>query len=81
MKRLIRLFIYGKGQAGPNGVRVGLRPLESYGGRAACWNFGVLVNWKALWVGAHYSKSDQRLCVNPVPCVTIWVCKPYGKLP
>lgn len=42
---------------------------------------GLLVNWRAFWVGAHYSKTDKRLCLNLIPCVTLWWTKPGGRLP
>lgn len=42
---------------------------------------GVLINWRALWIGAHWSAANRRLCVNLVPCVTIWVALPGGKVP
>lgn len=49
------------------------------------WNrtyaFGLLFNSNALWVGAHYSKQNKRLCVNLLPCLTVWVTLPGGMLP
>lgn len=42
---------------------------------------GLLFNIRSLWVGAHYSSFNKRLCVNLVPCVTLWVCLPGGKVP
>jgi len=33
---------------------------------------GVLFRPGSLWVGAHWSRYNRRLCVNLVPCVTIW---------
>lgn len=49
------------------------------------WNrtyaFGLLFNSGAWWVGAHYSRHDKRLCVNLIPCLTVWVALPGGKLP
>lgn len=43
--------------------------------------FGLLVNWRALWIGTHYSKHDKRLCLNLLPCITLWWARPGGKLP
>jgi len=43
--------------------------------------FGLLVNWRALWVGAHYSPAHKRLCVNLLPGVTLWWTRPGGQLP
>lgn len=34
-----------------------------------------------LWVGAHWSRHNRRLCVNLVPCLTVWVTLPGGKTP
>ena len=46
-----------------------------------CHQVGLLVNWQALWVGAHYSTYAKRWCVNLLPCVTVWWTKPGGRLP
>lgn len=43
--------------------------------------FGVLFNMRSLWVGAHYSSYNKRLCLNLIPCVTLWVCAPGGNRP
>lgn len=43
--------------------------------------FGLIFNGGAWWVGAHYSKQNHRLCVNLIPCFTIWVTFPGGTLP
>lgn len=45
------------------------------------WSWGLLVNWQALWVGVHYSQYSGRVCVNLLPCVTLWVCAPGGVQP
>lgn len=42
---------------------------------------GVLWNPHALWVGAHYSKYNRRLCVNIVPCLTVWLSLEGGTEP
>lgn len=42
---------------------------------------GLLFNWRGLWIGAHYSSFNKRLCMNLIPCVTIWVCWEGGKVP
>lgn len=76
MKRLLQLFYY-PGPPNKELVRV-----QGYGpGHAFYHSFGVLVNWRAFWVGAHYSKQDKRLCVNIVPCVTVWWAQPGGRCP
>lgn len=42
---------------------------------------GILFRWGSLWVGAHYNPYNKRWCINPVPCVTIWITLPGGKTP
>jgi len=42
---------------------------------------GVLFNPHALWIGAHYSTYNKRLCINVVPCVTVWICARDGIVP
>ena len=42
---------------------------------------GLILNWRSLWVGAHYSSFNKRLCVNLLPCVTLWVCGKDGNVP
>lgn len=42
---------------------------------------GVLLNWHAGWIGWHYSEHHKRLCINLIPCVTLWWTKPGGTLP
>lgn len=42
---------------------------------------GFLVNVRALWIGAHYSSAKRRLCVNLVPCLTVWLVFRGGKAP
>ncbi|WP_424682950.1 hypothetical protein [Frateuria sp. YIM B11624] len=42
---------------------------------------GILFRWGSLWVGAHWSRANRRLCINLVPCVTLWICAPGGVTP
>lgn len=42
---------------------------------------GVLVRPSSLWVGVHWSPFNRRLCVNPLPFVTLWVALPGGNRP
>lgn len=42
---------------------------------------GLLFRWGSLWVGAHWSPTNKRLCVNLVPCLTVWVTLSGGKTP
>lgn len=38
---------------------------------------GMLFNPVAFWIGAHYSPTHKRLCINIVPFFTLWY-KQYG---
>jgi hypothetical protein len=42
---------------------------------------GILVRWGSVWIGAQWSTVNRRLCVNLVPCVTLWVTFPGGRAP
>lgn len=42
---------------------------------------GLLFNCRALWIGAHYSSFNRRLCVNLLPCMTVWVTLKGGNAP
>jgi hypothetical protein len=43
--------------------------------------FGILVRAGSLWVGAHYSRSNRRWCVNLLPCVTFYIVLAGGVAP
>lgn len=43
--------------------------------------WGVLFRWGSLWMGAHWSKNNRRLCVNLIPCVTVWIIAKNGVAP
>lgn len=45
------------------------------------WRAGVLLRWGSLWVGAHWSPKNRRLCINFIPFVTFWVTPPGGVAP
>lgn len=45
------------------------------------WKAGVLFRWGSAWIGAHWSPTNKRLCVNLIPFVTVWVCPPGGITP
>lgn len=47
--------------------------------RAVFW--GVLARSGSAWVGYHYSPYNRRVCINLVPCVTVWFTLPGGVLP
>lgn len=42
---------------------------------------GVLFRLGSLWVGAHWSRANRRLCINLIPCVTLWITAPGGVRP
>ena len=42
---------------------------------------GWLFNAGALWIGAHYSPSNRRWCINLVPGLTVWITLPGGLPP
>lgn len=42
---------------------------------------GVLFRFASFWMGAHWSPFNRRLCVNLVPCVTVWVTLEGGNVP
>lgn len=48
-------------------------------GREASWHAGIVFRPGSLWVGAHWSKYNRRLCLNLLPMVTIWFTLPGGK--
>lgn len=43
--------------------------------------FGFLPHLSAFWVGVHWSPYYRRLCINVVPCLTVFVVFPGGKTP
>jgi hypothetical protein len=43
--------------------------------------YGVLFNPYALWVGAHYSTYNRRLCINVLPMLTFWIVFKGGTVP
>ncbi|AGR48101.1 hypothetical protein SmphiM12_469 [Sinorhizobium phage phiM12] len=42
---------------------------------------GVLFRLGSLWIGAHWSPHNKRLCLNLIPCVTVWITLPGGITP
>ena len=42
---------------------------------------GILYRWGSLWVGVHWSLENRRICINLIPCVTLWVVLAGGKVP
>lgn len=45
------------------------------------WQCGVLARWGSFWVGWHWSPYNRRVCINLVPCVTVWVTLKGGNTP
>lgn len=45
------------------------------------FTWGFKFNTNALWIGLHYSEYNKRLCVNYLPCCTLWFVWPGGKRP
>lgn len=44
-------------------------------------NIGALIQGGGVWIGGHYSKYNKRLCLNLIPCVTIFICFKGGVMP
>ncbi|WP_445368845.1 hypothetical protein ACH5Y9_05505 [Methylomonas sp. BW4-1] len=40
-----------------------------------------LFRLSSLWIGVHWSPYNKRLCINPLPCLTLWVVLPGGNAP
>lgn len=45
------------------------------------WCAGILFRWSSLWVGVHWSPYNKRLCLNLIPCLTVWITAPGGVPP
>ncbi|QJD54790.1 putative DNA ligase [Pseudomonas phage MR6] len=79
MRRLLRL--YRNRVTNRLAVSSGTWANAFNGCTTSAHSFGLLVNWRALWIGAHYSPAHKRLCVNLLPGVTLWWTRPGGQLP
>ncbi|MHB1273643.1 MAG: phage protein GemA/Gp16 family protein [Rhodanobacter sp.] len=42
---------------------------------------GILFRLGSFWVGAHWSAQHKRLCINLIPCVTVWIVARGGDTP
>lgn len=42
---------------------------------------GTFFRLKSFWIGFHYSDFNKRLCINLLPCWTIWITFKGGKEP
>ena len=43
--------------------------------------YGLIFQVGAWWLGAHYSTDNKRLCINIIPCFTIWIAAKDGITP
>ncbi|MDT4328509.1 hypothetical protein ACQE3D_10825 [Methylomonas sp. MS20] len=57
------------------------RPDQPAENPQAHWRYGWLIRPGSLWIGAHWSSANKRLCINLLPCVTVWVVMPGGVAP
>jgi hypothetical protein len=39
---------------------------------------GLVLNYRAGWIGAHWGQHNKRLCINLLPFVTLWITMPGG---
>jgi hypothetical protein len=42
---------------------------------------GILMRATSLWLGAHWSPGNKRLCINVMPFVTLYIVWPGGIAP
>lgn len=47
-------------------------------GRTSKLAIGIVARPGSLWLGAHWSKFNRRLCLNLLPMLTIWFALPGG---
>lgn len=59
--------------------RKNLRVQASRGGKTM--KAGILFRLGSFWIGAHWSSYNQRLCINLIPCVTLWIALSGGNVP
>ncbi|MBD9362937.1 hypothetical protein EBB_21030 [Methylomonas sp. EbB] len=45
------------------------------------WRYGWLIRPGSIWIGAHWSPANKRMCINLLPCLTLWVVMPGGFAP
>lgn len=43
--------------------------------------YGIIFQSGAWWLGAHYSEINKRMCINIIPCFTIWIAASNGAVP
>ncbi len=44
-------------------------------------DWGILWQSGAVWIGWHYSPYEKRVCINLIPCVTVWLMFEGGRIP
>lgn len=52
-----------------------------YDGALSPWDIGFLFRPGSMWIGAHYSANHKRVCLNLLPCCTIWIVGEGGDIP
>jgi len=45
------------------------------------YKIGLLFRLGSFWVGVHYSPQRKRVCINVLPCITVWIVMKGGDLP
>lgn len=45
------------------------------------FTWGILPRLGSFWIGFHYASKNKRLCINIIPCLTLWFVWPGGVLP
>lgn len=45
------------------------------------WQAGVIFRLESFWIGIHWSKTNRRLCVNLLPCLTFYLTLAGGDVP
>lgn len=50
-------------------------------GKINGWRWGIIIRGASFWMGVHWSGYTKRACINLLPCITLWVCRPDGKTP
>ena len=42
---------------------------------------GIIFRFWSFWIGIHISKFQKRICINLLPCITIWITWKGGTKP
>lgn len=48
---------------------------------ATTFTWGFKPRLGSFWVGVHWAPYNKRLCVNLLPCLTVWLVWPGGRVP